>query len=103
MNNQVIQDYTTAVLAIILFGGTLAVILVQQLGGHPIQVPDVLSNLDFAAAGAYFVNQAARNGARTVGTAAAQTAVASANAASAAAAAAQPTPPPPTAIGVPPA
>lgn len=96
MNNQTIQDYTTAILAIILFGGTLSVILVQQLGGHAIQVPDVLSNLDFAAAGAYFVNQAARNGARTVGTAAAQTAVASANAASAAAAAVAPPPVAPT-------
>ena len=92
MTNQTIQDYTTAVLAVILFGGTLAVIMTQQITGHPIQVPDVLSNLDFAAAGAYFVNQAARNGARTVGTAAAQTAVASANAASAAAAAPKVTP-----------
>ena len=79
MIRQEIQDWTTAVLAVILFGGTVGLILYQTALGHPIEVPEVLSNLDFAAAGAYFVNQASRNGARAAGTAAAQTAVAAAN------------------------
>lgn len=93
MTPQTIQDWTTAVLAVILFGGTVGLILYQTAIGHPAAVPDVLSNLDFAAAGAYFVNQASRNGARQAGVGAAQTAIAANTAANLAAASAVPTPP----------
>lgn len=85
-----IQDWTTAVLAVILFGGTVGLILLQTVQHVPVAVPDVLANLDFAAAGAYFVNVSARNGARQAGTAAGQAAAHAAVQAATAAATAAP-------------
>lgn len=74
--DQLIQEVTTSLIAIVLVAGTVAIVAYQAVNGKPFSVPDVLVALDFAVGGLYFGNVSAKNGARQAGTAAAQTAIA---------------------------
>lgn len=75
MDRHTLQLVISGTLAGILFGGTVALAIIDTIQGRPSTIPDVVVNLDFVAGTAFFVNAAVQNGARSAGMAAAQTAV----------------------------
>lgn len=73
--NQVIQEVTSAIVAILAVIGAFLIAFYELVHGQPPSVPDFVSLLIGAVVGSYLTRVASVNGARQAGTAAAQTVV----------------------------
>lgn len=75
MNEKAIQEWTSAVVAVISVLGAFAIVGYELIRGLAPSVPDFVSLLIGAVVGSYLTRVASVNGARQAGTAAAQTAI----------------------------
>ena len=72
-SNQVIQEVTSAIIAILSVIGAFCIVFYELVNGRSVNVPGFVSLLIGAVVGSYLTRVASVNGARQAGTAAAQT------------------------------
>jgi uncharacterized protein (TIGR02588 family) len=76
VSDKAIQEWTSAIVAVLAVLGAFGIVFYELLRGESTTVPDFVSLLIGAVVGSYLTRVASVNGARQAGTSAAQTAIA---------------------------